>query len=307
MHHGTVRTVVQIAAALFSAAIGGGSLFAAGQEAFAAEAAPGAPQEPSALEKRLSKERMMEEHAFVITPYRPNYILPVAYNRHINRAPYGAEGDTLQPAEIKFQISFKSAVARGLFGANGDLYFAYTQISQWQAYNVDNSSPFRETNYEPEVFLAFDTDNPVLGLRNRIVSLGLVHQSNGRADPLSRGWNRIYAQFVLDRGRFALSVKPWYRLREPAETDDNPDIGRFLGPGEVRLIYEWKKYVAALMLRDNFRMRDQKGAQQIEFSFPLSSSVKGYVQYFYGYGDTLIDYNARINCLGIGILLTDWL
>jgi phospholipase A1 len=147
----------------------------------------------------------------------------------------------------------------------------------------------------------------VLGLRNRLLLLGLAHQSNGRAEPLSRSWNRIYAEFVLDRGRFALSLKPWYRIREPAETDNNPDIGRYMGPGELRMFYEWKKYVLALMVRNNFRLHDQKGAEQLEFSFPLTGKVKGYVQYFYGYGDTLIDYNARTNCLGVGVLLTDWL
>ena len=299
---------------LVTALVAIGALFSAGA-GFAAEleTAPSAtieqaePQEPSALEERLSKERRTQENEFVITPHRPNYILPIAYNWHINRAPYGAEGDKLQATEIKFQISFKAAVAHNLVGEHSDLYVAYTQISQWQAYNSDNSSPFRESNYEPEAFLTFDTDVPVLGLRNRIFGLGIVHQSNGRGEPLSRSWNRVYAVFVLDRGRLALAVKPWYRLQEPAETDDNPDIGRFLGPGEVRLLYEWKKYVAALMIRNNFRAHDQKGAQQLEFSFPLSSRVKGYMQYFYGYGDTLIDYNARTSCFGIGVLLTDWL
>jgi len=266
-----------------------------------------APQEESALDKRIRSERLTSENSFVLTPHRPNYILPLAYNWTLNKAAYGPEGDKLQPAEIKFQISFKADVAENIFGDNGDLYVAYTQISQWQAYNSDNSSPFRETNYEPEAFLAFTTDVPVLGLRNRVLSFGIAHQSNGREEPLSRSWNRIYAEFILDRGQFAMSLKPWYRIREPAETDNNPDIGRFMGPGELRLIYEWKKYVAALMVRNNFRLHDQKGAEQLEFSFPLVGRVKGYVQYFYGYGDTLIDYNARTNCLGIGVLLTDWL
>jgi len=264
-------------------------------------------QEASAIDERLRSERATRENSFVLTPHRPNYILPVTYNASVNKAPYGAEGNQLQSVEVKFQISFKADIASGLFGKNGDLYIAYTQLSMWQAYNSDYSSPFRETNYEPEAFLAFDTDFPVFGLRNRILSLGIVHQSNGQTEPLSRSWNRVFAEFVLDRGRFALSLKPWYRFPESAAEDDNPDIGRYMGPGEIRMFYEWKKYVVGLMVRSNFRPDDLKGAEQIEFSFPLTRRIKGYFQYFYGYGETLIDYNARTNRVGIGILLTDWL
>lgn len=264
-------------------------------------------QEISAVEERIRKEKATRENSFVLTPHRPNYVLPFTYNFDLNKAPYGAQGDALEPVEVKFQISFKAPVAEDLFGSNDALFFAYTQLSLWQAYNSNYSSPFRETNYEPEVYLIFGTDVPVLGLRNRLLSFGIVHQSNGREEPLSRSWNRVYAEFVLDRGRFALSLKPWYRFREPAATDDNPDIGRYLGPGEVRMAYEWKKYVLALMLRNNFRVDDQKGAEQLEFSFPLTKKLKGYFQYFYGYGETLIDYHARTNRVGVGILLTDWL
>jgi len=287
-------------------------VLSAAVSAFAAEPATSPtgttpPQEPSAIEDRHKSERATRENSFVLTPHRPNYILPVTYNTSLNRAPYGAEGDQLQSVEVKFQISFKADIASGLFGKNGDLYIAYTQLSMWQAYNANYSSPFRETNYEPEAFLSFDTDVPVFGLRNRLLMLGIAHQSNGQTEPLSRSWNRVYAEFVLDRGRFALSLKPWYRFREPAAEDDNPDIGRYMGPGEIRMFYEWKKYVLGLMVRNNFRIDDQKGAEQIELSFPLTRRIKGYFQYFYGYGETLIDYNARTNRVGVGILLTDWL
>jgi phospholipase A1 len=270
-------------------------------------AAAAAPQEQSALEGRLKREKETRTSEFVITPHRPNYILPVTYNTSVNMEPYGPDGDQLDAVEIKFQISFKATVAEEIFGKNGDVYFAYTQVSLWQAYNRDVSSPFRETNYEPEAFLQFDTNVPVLGLRNRLLTFGIVHQSNGRSDPLSRSWNRVYAEFVLDRRRFAMSVKPWYRFQEPAETDDNPDINRYLGPGEIRMAYEWKKYVAGIMLRSNFRPDNHYGAVQLEGSFPITNKFKGYFQYFYGYGETLIDYNARTNRIGIGVLLTDWL
>jgi len=61
-------------------------------------------------------------------------------------------------------------------------------------YNSGISRPFRETDYEPEMFMTFPIDREGAGLRARFVNFGLVHQSNGRADPLSRSWNRIYGK-----------------------------------------------------------------------------------------------------------------
>ncbi len=266
----------------------------------------------SALEARLNPKSPQRLNWF-IEPHRPNYVLPVSYikdpsqNLQNEAEAAGAEGGKMQEIEVKFQISLKLAAAHDLIQGNGDLYFAYTQVSVWQAYNADNSSPFRDTNYEPEMFLSFDTDYNVLGLHGRLASLGIVHQSNGRSDVLSRSWNRIYANLVLERGNFVTSVKPWYRIPEDEEEDNNPDIADYYGYGELRMAYKWKEHVFATLMRYNFDFSDSKGAVELDWSFPLAGPVKGFVQYFDGYGETLLDYNERDTRIGIGFLLADWI
>lgn len=269
----------------------------------------------SALEQRLEALDKERGSPWFIEPHRPSYILPVSYIDSPSLGttvadPVDQQADEdLQKVEVKFQFSFRMALGRDLVADNGSLYFAYSQVSVWQAYNGDQSSPFRDTNYEPEMFMAFDTDYEVFGLKGRLLSIGAVHQSNGRgSEDLSRSWNRLYANVVLERGNFACVIKPWYRIPENDEDDNNPNIDDYLGYGELRLAYKWKQHVFASMFRYNMEFdRDSRGAMELNWSFPLVQQIKGYVQYFNGYGETLLTYNEQNQRIGIGFLLADWL
>ncbi len=265
----------------------------------------------TALDKRFEAADAAKDSQWFILPYRPTYILPITYIKDpsLGSDPeVEAEEENLQEIEVKFQISLRLAVAEDLINGNGELNFAYTQVSVWQAYNSDESSPFRDTNYEPEMFMAFDTDYDVLGLHGRMINLGLVHQSNGRGnETLSRSWNRVYANFILERGNFACSVKPWYRIPEDEEEDNNPDLEDYVGYADFRLAYNHKGLVLATLLRNNFDYDENHGSAELDFSFPIGKQLKGFVQYFYGYGETLLTYDEKNERIGAGFLLADWL
>lgn len=270
-------------------------------------------EEASVVSERLFDERLIENNPFVITAHKPNYMLPVTYNSRPNEAPYTDMEGRLQNLEVKFQLSLKFQVASGVLGRNSLLFFAYTNQSYWQAYNSEFSSPFRETNHEPEMFLLLPQKWSLFGLRNRVIVLGLNHQSNGRPGGQSRSWNRLYANFVFERRNLVLSLRPWYRIPEESKSsatdpsgDDNPDILDYMGHGELRAIYKHGRNTYSLMLRNNLR-RTNRGAVELGWSFPMRERMKGYVQYFNGYGESLIDFDARVNRLGVGIALTDWL
>lgn len=278
------------------------------------QAAATAAQAEGIVEKRRALERYSHDNPFVLTPHRPNYLLPVVYTTHPNEESWQADED-LQRTEVQFQLSLKVLVAENLIGDNGHLSFAYTHHSFWQAYNREVSAAFRETVYEPELFITFENDWNILGARNSANQFILNHQSNGRTGELSRSWNRLMFNSIWEFENFAFSVMPWYRIpendkssRDDPTGDDNPDIEKYLGNFELRGVYQIEHdRTLSLMLRNNLRS-DNKGAFELGYSFPIGSTkLKGYLKYFNGYGESLIDYNHHIQSLGIGFLISDWL
>jgi phospholipase A1 len=264
-------------------------------------------KQQSALDERIRIEQQTRFQQFVLTPHKPNYILPITYNSMPNQAPFDPVTDgVLDKTEVKFQISIKFPIVDGLFGDTSTLYAAYTNQSYWQAYNNENSHPFREANHEPELFLGIQNNWKIWGFTNRLIFFGISHQSNGQSGDKSRSWNRLYADFIFERGNFYLSFKPWIRIEPPDIKDDNPDIQHYMGHGELRMAYASDQHTVALRFRNNLKA-DNKGAVELNWSFPMSRRAKWFVQYFDGYGESLIDYNARVKRFGIGIALTDWL
>ncbi|RQO58601.1 phospholipase [Paucibacter sp. KBW04] len=262
----------------------------------------------------------LRPHDFIPRTHKPVYVLPLSVTNRINEAPFseqarvGAGVDTnqesahLQSAESKFQLSLKTRVWHGLIASHGDLWFGYTQSSRWQVYNGAMSRPFRETNYEPEAIFAFKTPYEIFGWKGRMSNLSLTHQSNGRADPLSRSWNRVIAEFGLEKGDWTLQIRPWWRIPESAATDDNPAISDYIGRGEVLLSYGAGGKVLTLQARHSLRGgAKSRGSLQLEWAYPLAGQLFGYVQLFSGYGDSLIDYNFRQTRLGLGVSLVEWL
>lgn len=264
----------------------------------------------NALDRREASERRTQLNPFVITAHRPSYIMPITYNSTPNSELLDYESSRF---ETKFQLSFKMPLWIDAFDSNIDLYFAYTGQSYWQIFKEANSRPFRETNHEPEVFVEYDLDWSYRDYELAYVRLGFVHQSNGRDIPQSRSWNRVYLSASFAWDNWFLQVKPWYRFQEDARTDpndpdgdDNPNIERFVGQAEVALAYRWTNHTLSAVWRNNFRS-DNRGSIELGYSYPINDRLRGYVQYFNGYGENLLDYDESSNRIGIGVLLTDWL
>lgn len=182
-------------------------------------AGSGTQPPPGRLSQEWDLDSARRGKLFRLRPYHPNYLLPVRFSDNPNRSPLSpASGHQVtkpapyQSVEAKFQLSFKFKAAQNLIGHNGDLWFGYTQQSSWQVYNSALSSPFRETDYQPEAVFTWRTGGEAFGWHWRLVNLGVVHESNGQSLPLSRSWNRVYVMFGFEHGDWTVLVRPWYRL-----------------------------------------------------------------------------------------------
>jgi len=222
--------------------------------------------------------------------HRENYLLPLTWG---NRAS-GAED-----AELKFQLSFKQHL-----GFN--IYLAYTQKSFWRILDGADSRPFRETNYNPQLFYRLPPCATSWG--NWGADVGYEHESNGAREPESRSWDRLFIAPFVECGGLRTELKLWHRISEEVKEDpldptgdENPDIEEFYGYGELRLAYETpRRYRGSLMLRYNFAT--SRGGLQLDVAMSTATeNLYLYGQLWTGYGESLIDYDRSLTRYGVGL------
>lgn len=222
--------------------------------------------------------------------HKDMYILPATY----------CEEYTGTQTEVVFQLSAKQKLYK-------ELYFAYTQKSFWQAYDHRNSSPFRETNFNPEFFYRFLPGT--IGHENLGLDVGGEHESNGQPVERSRSWNCLYLApyYLNNETRTLLYSKLWWRVPERSkahpddpEGDDNPDLTDYMGYSAIHLYQAFgNRHLIHAMARGN--SRHHRGAVALSYRITVPRLRAGIIlSLFTGYGESLIDYNRSITRIGLG-------
>lgn len=231
-----------------------------------------------------------------LSPYEPNYFS------------IGSRSETT----ARYQISLKFRI----FNPNTavpfleKLYLGYTQASIW---DLDSSSkPFRDSSYRPSIFFLDESvslwpfADSKLGFQG-----GFEHESNGKDGDSSRSINIAFVRPVLTLplgGDYAVSFGP--KIYHYLDKDDNPDIDEYRGYADffVRIGQEdgW-------LFDTTYRRGTGSGKHsvQIDASYPLRKpsfgNLGGYIhlQYFNGYGESLLDYNRKLRSqFRIGLMVT---
>lgn len=180
------------------------------------------------------------------------------------------------------------------------LYLGYTQRSLWDI--EGDSSPFYDSSYMPEVMfesLAPDRSGEVGWFHWLGFQAGVKHESNGQGGDESRSLNIVYFRPGLAIG----SLEGWRLVLAPrffaylGTSDYNDDIADYRGYGEMMLIFGRND---GLMIQTTGVLGRgwEHGSIQIDVSHPISIprlkfSTFLHLQYFDGYGESLLDYNQK--------------
>ncbi len=214
----------------------------------------------------------------------------------------------------KFQFSFKyklldfsELAAQRLVRT---LHFAFTQRSLWDL--KGDSSPFYDTSYMPELMYQSLAPMPAKS-QGQFTWLGFQaafkHESNGRERAESRSLNIVYARTVVAFG----ALEGWHLLAIPevfsyvSSLDENPHIADYRGHGRLSLVLgrnEGLSLTALLWAGKDF----DHVSSQFDLALPVRTRYLNFetyflLQYFNGYGESLLAYRARSETIRAGISL----
>jgi len=201
----------------------------------------------------------------------------------------------------RFQLSAKYRLFNPTIGTTPtfaqNLYLAYTQRSLW---DLDgDSKPFIDTTFNPSAFWLNDNLWSSANQNWRFGSqVGVQHYSNGKDGEDSRSVNDAFIQpsihYRFDSGS-TLSFSPKYRSYFKVARE-NSDYSDYAGHVDLNLRFAQDDgAVVSAMYRQGEKKRR---TTQLDFAWPLKKTwldMNGYVhlQYFNGYGETLLGYNER--------------
>lgn len=228
-----------------------------------------------------------------LSPYLPAYFI----------------SGTREP-EAKFQFSLKYRLLSPPGEAERQgLHFAYTQQSVWDI--GAPSSPFYDTSYMPE--LMWESIQPkesvMRGSHFLGYQTGYHHESNGKDGDTSRSIDTLFLRPIamfgdLDGWNLILAPKFFGYL---AQGEENNDIEKYRGYADWVAILG-KNDSLSLVFVGRIGKDFDRGSIEISASYPIRSKSLDFASYFFvqwfdGYGETLLDYDKRSSHLRAGIAL----
>jgi len=238
------------------------------------------------LDEQSALEIIDNQPSFGI--YKDNYFITgIPTNRGISK----------QTADVKFQLSIRQRLTQSVLPFETFLFLTLTQKSFWNLYN--NSSPFRDTNFNPALSLGkvIIVDNELKG----VASLAVEHESNGRDSLASRSWNMVSASgSYFFNPRFKIEGKVW--LPFWIDKDNNPDLVKLRGVCYFELHYRSADERLLVSWHVNPRKKFGNVNHIFEAHYKVGPKANQYwfLQYYTGYGESMMDYKRYSSMIRVG-------
>lgn len=207
---------------------------------------------------------------------------------------------TRKNSDVKFQISIAQRLTKASLPWHTFLFLMYTQKTFWNVF--EKSMPMHDLNFNPGIGLS----KPFFGKGRYLGKLTLLveHESNGRDGKTSRSWNRIsFSGSTIVDEWLMVHAKFWIPI---IDGENNRDILNYCGIAQGG--------VSVTSPNNNFgwslTMVKRKGWNLnfntiLEFNWRFNSKQNQYLflQYYNGYGESLLDYNVFHSRIRAGIVI----
>lgn len=206
---------------------------------------------------------------------------------------------TSNTADVTFQISIRQRLTKSVLPFKTFLYLTYTQKSFWNIYA--ESSPFKDTNYNPGVGLG-----KYILYKDRVVGAAFAqikHESNGRDGDESRSWNYLSLSMkYYFNARFNLAGEVWVPY---VDGGNNKDLLDYRGLGFLSINYTSNKHRWWLSADINPRKGFGNANTTLTAAFRMSDRSNQYVfaKFYQGYGESLLDYDKYTMNFRVGICI----
>lgn len=212
----------------------------------------------------------------------------------------GVQKPSRTNSDVKFQISIAQKLTRSVLPWHTYIFLMYTQKTFWNVF--EKSLPMHDLNFNPGIGWSkpfFNKDRYVGKL-----TLLLEHESNGRDSIQSRSWNRIsIGGSVLIDPWIMVYGKVWIPI---IDGQNNRDILNYCGIYQtgVEIATQDRKFIwdITFVKRKGWNLNFNT-IFEFSWRFHKKSNQYFFLQYYNGYGESLLDYNQFHSRLRAGIVI----
>lgn len=206
---------------------------------------------------------------------------------------------TSHNSDVKFQLSIMQRLTKSRLPFDSYLFIQYTQKTFWNV--LENSLPIRDLNFNPGFGLGH-----LIIRHNKYIGKAYVmleHDSNGKDSIFSRSWNRVSFGLALDMNRnWQTQFKTWIPI---IDGRNNKDILKYNGifQGAVNYRTDNKRFNCGVVFVQRKKWLSYNTQLELSYKFNDKDNQYFFIQYYNGYGESLLDYNRYTSMVRAGFII----